>query len=276
MEKLKNKSKICAFCKKEFKYKIKPGPDPKYCSKKCRRNADKINAKTRYTKTCKHCGEKYKTSNKKQKYCSITCAGKDKRTIKGTTRKCKVCGKKFQPNYKEQKTCSQQCGSIAAAKTMGENGIYDKLVLNPDSPLEGKYKDPDRKRICKNCGKEFYANSIYQKDRKFCSRKCFLDFIDAEEGSTKGRFTDWSQRKRAKEYGVEFEKINIEKIYERDKWTCQICGEKVDNSLTWPNPMSATIDHIIPLSKGGTHTKDNVQLAHASCNISKSDKLINY
>lgn len=34
-----------------------------------------------------------------------------------------------------------------------------------------------------------------------------------------------------------------------------------------------TLDHIIPLSKGGTHTWDNVQLAHMSCNAGKCDRL---
>lgn len=36
----------------------------------------------------------------------------------------------------------------------------------------------------------------------------------------------------------------------------------------------ATIDHIIPLSKGGTHTYNNVQLAHYICNSKKSDKIL--
>ena len=33
-----------------------------------------------------------------------------------------------------------------------------------------------------------------------------------------------------------------------------------------------TLDHIIPLSKGGSHTWDNVQLAHMGCNAGKCDK----
>ena len=36
-----------------------------------------------------------------------------------------------------------------------------------------------------------------------------------------------------------------------------------------------TIDHIIPLSKGGTHTWNNVQLAHMCCNAGKCDKVDN-
>jgi 5-methylcytosine-specific restriction endonuclease McrA len=35
----------------------------------------------------------------------------------------------------------------------------------------------------------------------------------------------------------------------------------------------ATVDHIVPLSKGGLHVEDNVQLACMACNASKSDTL---
>ena len=55
---------------------------------------------------------------------------------------------------------------------------------------------------------------------------------------------------------------------------CAICGQPVDKSLKSPHPMSATVDHIIPIAKGG-HPSDiaNLQLAHRACNRAKSDKL---
>ena len=55
---------------------------------------------------------------------------------------------------------------------------------------------------------------------------------------------------------------------------CGICGRPVDKSLKYPDPMSACIDHIIPVNKGG-HPSDlqNLQLTHLSCNRQKSDKL---
>ena len=56
--------------------------------------------------------------------------------------------------------------------------------------------------------------------------------------------------------------------------TCAICGKPVDKTLKPPNPLAPTIDHIIPLAKGG-HPSDieNLQLTHATCNRQKSDKL---
>lgn len=56
---------------------------------------------------------------------------------------------------------------------------------------------------------------------------------------------------------------------------CGICGKPVDFSYSYPHPLSATVDHIIPISKGGHPTDiDNLQLAHRCCNREKSDKLV--
>ena len=56
---------------------------------------------------------------------------------------------------------------------------------------------------------------------------------------------------------------------------CGICGKPVDFDLKFPHPLSACIDHIIPIAKGG-HPSDieNLQLAHMCCNREKSDKLM--
>jgi len=56
--------------------------------------------------------------------------------------------------------------------------------------------------------------------------------------------------------------------------TCAICGMPVDKSLPSHDPMSACVDHIIPVSKGGHPSAlSNLQLAHWTCNRQKSDKL---
>lgn len=55
---------------------------------------------------------------------------------------------------------------------------------------------------------------------------------------------------------------------------CALCGNPVDSGLKYPHPLSATVDHIIPLSKGG-HPSDinNLQLTHWICNRMKSDNM---
>lgn len=59
--------------------------------------------------------------------------------------------------------------------------------------------------------------------------------------------------------------IDRELIYKRDNAICGICRTVVD----WDDYET---DHIIPLSKGGFHTAENVQVAHGRCNRRKHDK----
>lgn len=54
-------------------------------------------------------------------------------------------------------------------------------------------------------------------------------------------------------------------IFERDKWTCFYCGEKI-------NVENATLDHLIPQSKGGQHSKENLKASCLICNSIKSGK----
>lgn len=70
---------------------------------------------------------------------------------------------------------------------------------------------------------------------------------------------------------------NKKKIFATQN-TCGICGKPVDFSIKTPDPMSAVIDHIIPVNgPGGVqgHPSDisNLQLAHWGCNRQKSNKI---
>lgn len=56
------------------------------------------------------------------------------------------------------------------------------------------------------------------------------------------------------------------KVVRRDGQICQICHKPVpDNEVEF--------DHIIPFSRGGSTTADNLRLVHATCNNEKSDAL---
>lgn len=56
------------------------------------------------------------------------------------------------------------------------------------------------------------------------------------------------------------------------KWkTCHYCGNDVSRSLPMDDPNRATIDHVFPLSAGGTNALKNLVLACLKCNRSKSD-----
>lgn len=79
----------------------------------------------------------------------------------------------------------------------------------------------------------------------------------------------WTQRRRALAYDPDAEPINVTLVFERDNWVCGLCKERVWSWLSYPDPDSASLDHVVPLARGGKHRYDNVQLAHWRCNIGK-------
>ena len=94
--------------------------------------------------------------------------------------------------------------------------------------------------------------------------------------STKYEGGKWYRR--ASRYGCkDFDKtITLRALITRDNGVCQICGKPTDDcDITNGHigRMYPTLDHIIPLSKGGTHTWDNVQLAHMHCNAGKCNRM---
>ena len=63
------------------------------------------------------------------------------------------------------------------------------------------------------------------------------------------------------------EDIYPDVVGDRDGWFCELCERHVDRDVKWPDPMSPSIDHIIPLSWNGPHRYWNVRIAHLGCNI---------
>ena len=76
--------------------------------------------------------------------------------------------------------------------------------------------------------------------------------------------------------------ISLSEVYRIDNGVCWLCGKACD----WDDCETTSegyfiagnnypsIDHVVPLSKGGTHTMDNVRLAHRGCNTRKGNKYI--
>lgn len=65
------------------------------------------------------------------------------------------------------------------------------------------------------------------------------------------------------------------KIIFASQSNCAICGRPVNFDKKFPDPWSATVDHIIPVSKGGAPASlENLQLAHLQCNRIKASKMI--
>lgn len=58
-------------------------------------------------------------------------------------------------------------------------------------------------------------------------------------------------------------KITRRAVFARDDWTCQYCGSRTQ----------LTVDHVVPRSKGGTSTWDNIVASCAPCNRRKGNLL---
>ncbi|WP_251151192.1 HNH endonuclease signature motif containing protein [Cellulosimicrobium sp. Marseille-Q4280] len=84
-----------------------------------------------------------------------------------------------------------------------------------------------------------------------------------------------SFRRRAIAFGIEPRDVVLFdpwSVFERDDWVCGICGGEVDRELEWPSEGCATLDHRVPIARGGQHTPENTQLAHWRCNLAKGDR----
>ena len=109
---------------------------------------------------------------------------------------------------------------------------------------------------CKDCGnlcEKFICNNCATQKRR----------MDRRIDKNRRRGAQQADRYRKREIAI------------RDGWLCHLCGGSVEPSL-WGHhrhPESPNIDHIIPISRGGSDTASNVKLAHRVCNLRKHNKL---
>lgn len=80
------------------------------------------------------------------------------------------------------------------------------------------------------------------------------------------KVNELSARRRARKRAAFVAPVNPASIYARDEGHCQLCGGEVAQA-------EMSLDHIVPLARGGTHEPANVQLAHLRCNIRKGTRL---
>jgi 5-methylcytosine-specific restriction endonuclease McrA len=64
-----------------------------------------------------------------------------------------------------------------------------------------------------------------------------------------------------------FARFSRENVFIRDSYTCQYCGFH-------GNYKELTLDHVLPASKGGPKSWDNIVTACGPCNTKKADKTI--
>jgi 5-methylcytosine-specific restriction endonuclease McrA len=88
------------------------------------------------------------------------------------------------------------------------------------------------------------------------------------------RVREYHSRRRALIAGSSAEVVDLAAVWERSADECYICGVVVAADLQHPDPMSKSIDHVIPLSRGGAHVDENLAYVHLICNQRKNAKLL--
>ena len=108
--------------------------------------------------------------------------------------------------------------------------------------------------------------------RDVCSAPCRAALAGRTSGT--GKY-DWARdaANRARQAGAHIIEVFTDiEIHERYGWMCYLCGTAVDRRVDPLHPDAPSIDHMVPLSKGGQHTRSNVARAHLHCNSSKQDR----
>lgn len=153
---------------------------------------------------------------------------------------CPECKRKENAIAREQKKEAEQ---IKAQKIRTLNRM--QKMLNKDA-------EQIEMHACPTCGRMILG-------RKYCSRKCL------------------NQNKWAMKDGYRY-LFPLEELFERDHGICYLCGalcqwddkQKINGVIVYGNYYPSR-DHVIPKSKGGENSWENLRLAHRICNSLKHD-----
>ena len=212
---------------------------------------------------------------------------------KGRVR-CRKCGFEFERTFQNLRCGNVVCSECAKVQKVAEEQARKKEQEEHKAKQEAERiaKNPlglsyyqlcvqaklDVVHICEVCGNKYTMRARMEKEGlKYCSDNgCCSKVCSKKRARRKMRANGFPKNHlhRAHLYGCDYESgITLKSLIKRDGLRCAICGEMCDpNDHEWTDyfgPKSPTIDHIIPMSKGGGHVWNNVQIAHAICNSAK-------
>ena len=187
---------------------------------------------------------------------------------------CPTCGGVFETSFKFiRKTCPycEESAKSAAAKAKAkakrerQAAAEERARINAEKEKARKERAAERNALkpCACCG-------AMTNRPKYCSNKC--------QKKALWKANETRRRLRAKAAGRLDNDITVEGLYRRDKGQCWICGLQCNQEdytmrgdVFIAGDWYPSIDHVRPISKGGTHTWENVRLAHRMCNTYKRD-----
>lgn len=202
------------------------------------------------TCNCKHCGKEFaKRPHDPKQYCSVQCWGEWKKEQRRTN--CKKCGMSFiAKNPRFATYCSRLCSGT------GEIGKGRPRLSKQD-----RQRNADLKRLNARARRDEQVWNAEQPKRCKCGRP-------VSHGRRCGscrRAKRYDIKKRQNRRYKEFYKSGIRKvIIARDRGVCQYCGRR---------PRRPTVDHVVPLSLGGTNDETNLVVACKRCNCIKCDRM---
>lgn len=266
------KSKACKACGKEFL--------PRKSQQRC---DDCLLPK------CEHCGKRFHAVSKTRRFCSLECSYAAQGSRTNQERQCRQCGKVFMPKAVDRtEFCGRDCSFAwkAENKTPELSKVYYWSCRRCGQP-QGyrRRKPPHRCEACESAYRSERARALHEQKRGDDARVCSVCGVSYQKpyGSAYRAFcsdecTDAAKKttkhiERAKRWGVDYEPISKAKVFERDNWTCKLCGRKTRRHYINPwNARNPELDHIVPVSLGGSHTYDNVQCACSQCNARKGNR----
>ncbi len=201
---------------------------------------------------------------------------------------CKVCGDPFTSTKDNHAYCCQTCRDEGQGRIDREEKWMQII----------RSREQSRKKVrqCVYCGRPF--NPAITGRWKYCStRHYFLDVHGREAPEARVKQCEWcgkeflsriSKARACKEHAKRLAKwernlrmqavVHVPysrwDIFQRDQFTCHICGTPIDMRSDAPAPLSPSIDHVIPIVLGGADAEFNVKAAHFICNSKKSGRLM--
>lgn len=213
----------------------------------------------RRTHQCTGCGQTFvaKRTGTAGAYCSRGCAFKHCRPAPISAARRAVID--------ERRTYRAWAALAASRRRKIEAATAAKVEADAKaSAIEARATRP-----CATCGGTVGGGATCP--RSYCSWGCRR----ASEPYRKAARAAKARRK-ARERGAEnSERFDPLEVLRRDGWRCHLCGIKTPERLRGTTDDRAPeLDHIVPLSKGGEHSRRNTACACRRCNISKGDRIL--